>query len=256
MIKTKLIFLGCGSSIGVPRIDGYWGNCKKIKKNFRTRSSIIIQKGKNNILIDTSPDLRTQFLKNKIKNVSFVLYTHEHADQTHGINDLRAFYWKNKKKIEVFGNSRTINILKKQFNFCFKSRNGYPSFLNSNIIKKEVLLGEKKEKVLFKAIEVNHGTIKSLAYLFEKTAYISDCNGISNSAIESLKNLKYLIIDCLKIKKHPSHFNLAEAIKISKLLMPKKTILTNLHHDLDYNILLNRLPKNITPAYDGLKLYL
>ena len=97
-MKTKIIILGCGSSIGTPRIDGYWGKCKKIKKNYRSRCSALIQKGNNNILIDTSPDLKQQFLDNKVKSLNSVIYTHEHADQTHGINELRPFFWIGKKK--------------------------------------------------------------------------------------------------------------------------------------------------------------
>ena len=98
-MKTKFIFLGCGSSVGVPRIDGYWGKCKKnIKRNIRSRCSGIIIKGSNSILIDTSPDLKQQILSNKIKNISSVLFTHEHADQTNGLFELRPFFWKYKKK--------------------------------------------------------------------------------------------------------------------------------------------------------------
>ena len=254
-MKTTLIILGSGSSIGTPRIDGHWGKCKKIKKNFRTRCSALIQRGKNIVLIDTSPDLRYQFLKNKIKNLSSVIYTHEHADQTHGINELRPFFWKNKKKINVYGDLKTINILKKQFGYCFKkAKTAYPPILKANIINKKFFLGNNSERIHFKTITLTHGKIKSLGYIFENTAYLSDCNKISTSAIKQLFGLKYLILDCLKIKRHPSHFNLEEALAIAKLLKPKKTILTNLHHDLDYNYLLNKVPSNVIPAYDGLKL--
>jgi len=254
-MKSKLIILGCGSSIGVPRIDGYWGECKKTKKNIRTRCSALIQKGKNNILIDTSPDLRQQFLKNKIKNINSVIYTHEHADQTHGINELRPFFWKNKKKINIYGDSKTMNILKKQFKYCFvKTQSGYPPILKSNIIGKRFFLGKKNERIEFKTIRLRHGKITCLGFIFEKTAYLSDCSDISNSALNQLRGLKYLIIDCLKIKEHPSHLNLNKALFISSFLKAKKTILTNLHHDLDYNYLLNKLPSNVIPAYDGLRL--
>ena len=254
-MKSKLIILGCGSSMGVPRIDGYWGKCKKIKKNIRTRCSALIQKGKNNVLIDTSPDLRQQFLNNKIKNVNSVIYTHEHADQTHGINELRLFFWKNKKKINVYGDSKTMNILKKQFKYCFaKTQSGYPPILKSNTISKRFFLGKKNERIEFRTIRLRHGKITCLGYIFEKTAYLSDCSDISNSALNQLHGLKYLIIDCFKIKEHPSHLNLNKALLISRFLKAKKTILTNLHHDLDYNYLLNKLPSNVIPAYDGLRL--
>ena len=255
-MSTKLIILGCGSSVGVPRIDGYWGKCKKNKKNYRTRCSAVIQKNKFNILIDTSPDLKEQLLKNNIRDIHSVLYTHEHADQTHGIHELRPFFWKNKKKIDIYADNRTIGILRRRFNYCFKSANGYKAILKSNIVNNTFILKKGKEKIEFKPVKVQHGRIESFGYVFENTAYISDCNAFSDQALNKLKNLKYLIIDCLKIKKHPSHFNLKEAIDISKYINPKKTILTNLHHDLDYNYLLNILPANVIPAYDGLRLNL
>ena len=126
-MKSKLIILGCGSSVGVPRIDGFWGNCKKNNiKNKRSRCSAIIIKGSNSILIDTSPDLKNQLLSNKIKNISSVIITHEHADQTNGLFELRPFFWKYKKKINVYGDIRTINSLKNRHDYLFRKLESYP----------------------------------------------------------------------------------------------------------------------------------
>ena len=256
-MKTKLIILGCGTSIGAPRIDGYWGNCdKNKKKNYRTRSSAIVIKGMNSILIDTSPDLRHQLLSNKIKNISSVIFTHEHADQTNGLFELRPFFWKNKKKINVYGDDYAIKLIKKRDSYLFKKSKSYPPIVKSNIIKSRFTLGKGNEKINFKSIKVKHGNTHSLAYIFEKTAYISDCKDLSIIKKSELKNLKYLIIDCLKFEKHPSHFNLQESLFIHDCLRPKKTILTNLHHDLDYDYLIKKLPKNVVPAFDGLKINL
>ena len=256
-MKTKLIILGSGNSLGVPRIDGNWGKCEsKNKKNFRTRCSAIILRGSNSILIDTSPDIKKQFVDNKIKNISSVIYTHEHADQTNGIFELRPFYWKNKKKIDIYGNKKTINLLKNIIDFCFKKTRFYPPIIKANIINGKFALGKFDERVDFNFVKVRHGNVKSMAYIFENTAYISDCNDLSIIKNNKLKNLKYLIIDCLKIKNNFAHFNLKESIYVHNQLKPKKTILTNLHADLDYNFLLKRLPKNVYPAYDGLKLSL
>ena len=256
-MKTKLIILGSGNSLGVPRIDGNWGKCEsKNKKNFRTRCSAIILRGSNSILIDTSPDIKKQFVDNKIKNISSVIYTHEHADQTNGIFELRPFYWKNKKRIDIYGNKKTINLLKKRFDYCFKKTPLYPPIIKANIINGKFALGKFDERVDFNFVKVRHGNVKSMAYIFENTAYISDCNDLSIIKNNKLKNLKYLIIDCLKIKNNFAHFNLKESIYVHNQLKPKKTILTNLHADLDYNFLLKRLPKNVYPAYDGLKLSL
>ena len=256
-MKTKIIILGCGSSVGVPRIDGFWGNCdKKNKRNYRSRCSAIVVKGKNHILIDTSPDLRQQLLSNNIKNISSVIYTHEHGDQTHGINDLRPFFWKSKKKIKAYASINTIKYLKKSFSYCFKNTLGYEAILNPFVIKKKFSIGVNKEKINFKPIEVNHGRIKSLGFIFENTAYISDCNDLLKKNLKFLKKLNLLIIDCLRLKKHRSHFNLNDVLSIVDSIKPKKTILTNLHSDLDYNFLLNNLPRNVKPAYDGLKITL
>ena len=142
-MKSKLIILGCGSSIGVPRIDGFWGNCNKNnKKNFRTRCSAIIIKGSNSVLIDASPDLRSQLLTNKIKNISSVILTHEHADQTNGLFDLRPFYWKNSKKIPIYSDLKTIKILRKRHNYLFKKIKSYPPIIERDVLRSslEVLI--------------------------------------------------------------------------------------------------------------------
>ncbi len=256
-MKAKLIILGSGNSMGVPKIDGSWGNCnKKNKKNIRTRCAAIILKGNNSILIDTSPDIKNQLIINKIKNLSSVIYTHEHADQTSGLFELRPFFWKYKKKINIYGNLKTINHLKKRYDYCFKSFYGYPAIVKGNIIKKIFSLGKYNEKINFNTKQVTHGLIKTTAYFFENTAYISDCNDLSIVNMKIFQNLKHLVIDCLRIKKSPVHFNLDEALYVHSCLKPKKTILTNLNSDLNYDFLLKRLPKNVLPAYDGLKLNL
>ena len=256
-MKTKLIILGSGNSMGVPKIDGSWGNCnKRNKKNFRTRCSAIILKGNNRILIDTSPDIKNQLINNKIKNLSSVIFTHEHADQTNGLFELRPFFWKYKKKINIYGNLRTINHLKQRFDYCFKPFYDYPAIVKGNIIKKVFSLGNYDEKINFNTMQVTHGAIKTTAYVFENTAYLSDCNDLSIVNMKIFQNLKHLVIDCLRIKKSPVHFNLDEALYVHSCLKPKKTILTNLNSDLNYDFLLKRLPKNVLPAYDGLKLNL
>ena len=167
-MKSKLIILGCGSSVGVPRIDGKWGRCdKNNKKNTRTRCSAIIIKGSNSVLIDTSPDLKSQLLSNKIKDISSVILTHEHADQTNGLFELRPFYWKYKKRINVFGNLKTIKHLRKRQDYLFKKVSDYPPIVKSNIIKTNFSLGKNNEKVTFKTFIAKHGKTNSVIYVFE-----------------------------------------------------------------------------------------
>ena len=255
-MKTKFIILGCGSSLGVPRADGHWGKCNpKQKKNYRTRCSAFIKSRIGNILIDTSPDLRHQLINNNIKNIDKVLYTHMHGDQVHGINDLRVFALKSKKKIPIYADIETAKYLKKNFSYCFKNTPSYRSILKLNTLKKKMILKKNGKSIIIKSIPVQHGRIKSQSFIINKScAYISDGNKIFNKDLKYFKNMKYLVIDCLRLNSHPSHFNLSEVIHLSKILKPKKTILTNLNNDMDYNKLLKKLPKNIVPAYDGMSL--
>ena len=170
--------------------------------------------------------------------------------------ELRPFYWKYKKRINIYGNLKTINHLKKSQDYLFKRIDNYPPIVKANVINSKFSLGKLNEKIYFKTIKTKHGKTSSMIYIFENTAYISDCNDLSIIKVKELKNLKYLIIDCLKLKKHPTHFNLKEALFVHQCLNPKKTILTNLHSDLDYNNLLKKLPPNVVPAHDGLSLNL
>ena len=251
-MKSKFTILGCGSSLGTPWITNYSGKLKKDLKNQRTRCCAHIQKGNLSVLIDTSPDIKNQFLKNKIKSLDAIIYTHEHADQTSGIFEMRPFFWKNKKKIPIYGSSRTINELKDKYTFCFSQRHGYKPIMKANIIKNKFIIKKKITSLKIDSFDVTHGLIKATGFVIEKIAYISDCNHIPNKSLNKLLNLNYLIIDCLRKEKHPSHFNYDDALRLINKVKPKKAILTNLHVDLDYFKLKKKLPKNIIPAYDGL----
>ena len=253
-MTIKFTILGSGSSLGVPRIDGYFGNCNpKLKKNYRTRCSALIRTDNLNILIDTSPDLKSQLLKNKIKNIDKVFYTHMNGDQTHGINELRVFYLKNKKKLDVFANKETSNHLLRSFAYCFKNNFGYPAMFNLNKLKKKHKFKSKRKTILIESIKVQHGKINSILYKVNNScAYASDVNLIHKKNISKLKNLKYLVVDCLRYDHHPSHFNLDDVLKLVSLIKPKKTILTNMNNEIDYLKVQKFLPKNVIPAYDGM----
>jgi phosphoribosyl 1,2-cyclic phosphate phosphodiesterase len=255
-MNIKFRLLGTGSSMGVPRPDGFFGNCDpKNKKNYRTRCSALISFGESNILIDTSPDLRQQLLDAKIKTINGVLYSHFHADQTHGINDLRAFFLNNGIMIPIYCDDITSKYLKNNFSYCFKKNYDYDPMLKINELKKKFKVKMLKNSLEILAIPVKHGSVNSIAYIIEKKiAYISDVNEIYLKDMRYFKNLKYLIIDCLRFKKHPSHFSLNEIIHLTNKLKPKKTILTNLHTDLDYDHLIKILPNNILPGFDGLSI--
>ena len=257
-MRVKFIILGCGSSLGVPRADGDWGNCNpNIKRNYRTRCSAFIKSKIKNILIDTSPDLRHQLIKNNITNVNCVIYSHKHGDQVHGINDLRVFSYKNNEKMPVYADYETGKYIKNNFSYCFNNTPSYRAILKLNKLKKNFSFSKNGKSISIKSVPVKHGRIKCQSFIINKScAYVSDANKIYNKDLKHFKNLNYFVIDCLRLNHHPSHFNLSEVIELTEYLKPKKAILTNLHADLDYNYLLKILPKNIVPAYDGMSFYI
>ena len=146
-MKNKFTILGCGSSLGSPWITNYRGKLKNNPKNLRTRCCAHVQKGNLSVLIDTSPDIRNQFLKNKIKELDSIIYTHEHADQTSGIFEMRPFFWKNKMKIPIYASKRTIKQLKNKYSYCFKEQFGYKPIMKANIIKNKFFIKKNNYKI-------------------------------------------------------------------------------------------------------------
>ena len=254
-MKNFIQILGSGSSLGTPWISNQWGNLNKNnKKNFRTRCSAFIQYKKLSILIDTSPDIKKQVLDNNIRTIDAVLFTHEHADQTSGIFEIRPFTWHPKKKIKMYGSKKTIKILSDKYDYIFKKKKGFAPIGKSYTIKNKFLISNGTSKLNFNCFEVDHGQTTSTAYVFKKIAYISDCKNINFKDFKYLKDLNFLIIDCLKFKSNSKHFTFEESIEFAKKIKAKKTVLTNLSIDLEYNYLKKHTPKNIYPAYDGMKL--
>ena len=189
----KFTILGCGSSMGVPRPDGNFGNCNpNNKKNIRTRCSAIIQGKSLNILIDTSPDMRQQLIDNNIKNVDKVFFSHMHADQTHGINDLRVFYLKNRKPVDIYTDLATQKYLKKSFSYCFKNNlPEYPATLKINSIKKDFYFKDEKNKIHIRSLKVKHGNVNCICYIInKKLAYISDVSHIDKKDFKIFKKFE------------------------------------------------------------------
>lgn len=257
-MSISFTILGCGSSLGIPRIDGHFGYCNpKNPKNYRSRCSALISSSNKNFLIDSSPDIKSQLIKSKVKHIDKIFYTHPHADQTHGINELRVFYLKKRKKIDVYTSSNTKKYLKKNFSYCFTNNAGYPATLKFKSLKKIIRFNNSKDKISIRPLVVEHGKINCLAFVINnQCAYASDVNKIKEKDIKHLLNLNYLVIDCLRFLPHPSHFNLKDALNLVERTKPKNVILTNMHSDLDYNYLLKILPKNVKPAHDGLSFYI
>lgn len=246
----KITILGCGTSTGVPKIGGKWGVCDpENPKNRRRRSSIFIEEQDTKILIDTTPDLREQCLAANIDHIDGVLYTHDHADHTHGIDDLRAIKHIMKRRVEAYGNAQTMSALKHRFEYIFTGKNGYPAILNSNVIGD----GEFKIGSLpVQPFDLIHGNSITLGFRCDKMAYTTDLNAIPDESEVHLHGLDLWIVDCLRPEPHPTHSHLEQTLSWIEKFKPKRAILTHMTWDLDYAELKKSLPDHIEPAFDGM----
>ena len=251
----KVVILGCATSTGVPIIGCHCPVCiSDNPKNKRTRCSLFIQVKDKNILIDSSTDLRFQALRHGITRLDAVLYTHSHADHTHGIDDLRTFNFVNDMVIPCFANQRTITNLKNNFGYIFDgvySAGGKPR-LDLKVVENE--FDFKGIKII--PVEINHSKWMILGYRIGNMAYLTDCSGIPDESLEKLKGLDLLILSALRYREHPAHFNVEQAVEMAQKINPKLAVFTHMGHEVDYDTLLNELPDNIVPAYDGMEVVL
>lgn len=245
----KLTILGCGTSGGVPKMPEYWGACDPSNpKNRRLRASVLVEEGGTKVLIDTTPDLRAQMLAAGVDQLDAVFYTHDHADHTHGIDDLRGFYHLKRERVPVYGDSQTIELLKQRFGYVFKSVDGYPA-----ICAAHTLLGSKKIGPLtMRPFKQGHGGGISLGYRFGDFAYSTDLNQLPETAFDALKGVKVWVVDALRYKPHPTHSHLAQTLEWIEKVQPEQAILTHMTWDMDYETLTRELPSGVVPAYDGM----
>lgn len=263
-MSLKLTILGCGSSGGVPRVGAGWGACDPSNpKNRRRRCSVLVERtgpeGTTSVLVDTSPDLREQLLDAEVKRLDAVLYTHEHADHTHGIDDLRPLAIAMRRKIPIFADRTTSELLLIRFGYCFETPpgSGYPPILEAHRLdhdRETVIsgLGGTIRAVPFRMV---HGDIDAYGFRFGKIAYAPDVSELPKASMHHLQNLDILIIDALRYTPHPTHFSLSEALALIDEVKPRRAILTNLHSDLDYEKLRGELPPNVEPAFDGMQVF-
>ena len=253
----KLVFLGCGTSTGVPVIGCRCETCSSSdRRNKRTRSSVLVECGDKNILIDTSTDLRAQALATGVERIDAVLYTHYHADHVHGIDDLRSFNRiQNEEPIPCYGDASTIDSLKNSFDYIFSVKKGSNKFsgwkpnLTANHISGPFeLFGEQVTPV-----KIMHGKSEILGFRIGAMAYLTDCSAIPPESMELIKGVKVLILGALRNSPHPTHFSIPEAIEASReVSSAERTILTHLGHSVNYLTTGPELPEGIELAHDGL----
>jgi len=262
-MTLTVTILGCGSSGGVPRPALGWGVCDPTNpKNRRRRCSILVERtgpgGRTRVLVDTSPDLREQLLGADVDWLDAVLISHEHADHTHGIDDLRGLFLHRKQRLDIYLDDATSRVMFHRFGYCFVSPPGsfYPPMANEHRISPghPITIDGAGGTITAMPFLQDHGDISSLGFRFDSFAYSSDLVGLPDDSIPVLAGLDLWIVDALRYKPHPSHFSVDDALAWIARLAPRRAVLTNLHSDLDYNDLSARLPSHIEPAYDGLQI--
>lgn len=263
-MTLDVTILGCGSSGGVPRVASGWGACNPANpRNRRQRCSILVEQvaangGRTTVLVDTGPDLRQQLLAAEVTALDGVLFTHEHADHTHGIDDLRPMVIHHRRRINVFCDEATSRHLRGRFGYCFETPQGsdYPPIVVENriVAGRQFNVDGEGGPLTVLPFRQFHGNIDSLGFRFGGIAYSSDLIGLPDESLPHLAGLDLWIIDALRYARHPSHLSLTEALEWIARLKPKRAVLTNLHTDLDYDALAAQLPSHIVPAYDGLRI--
>jgi phosphoribosyl 1,2-cyclic phosphate phosphodiesterase len=260
-MSYRLTILGCGSSGGVPRIGAMWGACDPSNpRNRRRRCAVLVERtgrgGRTTVLVDTPPDLREQLLEVRVAALDGVLYTHDHADHTHGIDDLRMVAYAMRRRIGVWADPETARSLVERFAYCFKAPPGssYAPILDIHEIVegRAVRIDGAGGPIEAMPIPQVHGDIVSLGFRFGRVAYSPDISDVPEAALPLLEGLDVWILDALRYTAHPSHFRVRQAVEWIEKVKAKRGILTHMTGDLDYDALRRELPPHIEPAYDGM----
>lgn len=260
-MTLRFTILGSGSSGGVPRPALGWGACNPGNpRNRRRRTSLLIERrneaGVTRALVDTSPDLREQLLEADVDWLDAVLFTHEHADHTHGIDDLRGLFIRRRRRVDVYMDAPTSRALRTRFGYCFESPPGseYPPIVREHRLEpgQPVVVEGEGGPITALPILQEHGDIPSLGFRFGPLAYSCDLSGLPDASVAALAGTAVWIVDALRYRPHPSHFSVEDALAWIARIKPARAVLTNLHADLDYAELRSKLPAHVEPAFDGL----
>jgi phosphoribosyl 1,2-cyclic phosphate phosphodiesterase len=249
----KVRVLGCGTSGGVPRVDGFWGECDPANpRNRRRRVSVLVEEQGTRLLVDTSPDLREQLLDAAVTSLDAVFWTHDHADHSHGIDDLRGLYHAMGRRIPCYGDADTMAVLEQRFHYVFHGFEGYAPMASAHVLEGPVTVGP----MAVQPFRLVHGPQHSIGYRIGRFAYTTDLTEIPVESEPYLDNLDLWIVDALRRTPHPTHPHLSLTLSWIERFKPKRAILTHLDWSMDYATLAKELPAGVEPGYDGLEVQL
>lgn len=261
MARLRATILGCGSSGGVPRLGGEWGDCDPNEpRNRRRRCSLLLERiapeGVTRVLIDTSPDLREQLLDAGVGVLDAVVYTHSHADHVHGIDDLRMVVFNTRKRLTVWADGPTQEALMSRFGYAFVQPAGspYPPILTMRTIEREFSIDGPGGPITLTPFRVSHGSMDALGFRIGELAYLPDVVQIPEEIWPHLQGLECWIVDALRRRPHPTHAHLALTLEWIARASPRRAVLTNMHVDLDYATVKAETPDHVEPAHDGMVL--
>jgi phosphoribosyl 1,2-cyclic phosphate phosphodiesterase len=266
----RITLLGCGSSGGVPRVDGDWGDCDPAEpKNYRTRCSLLVERAESlsaladntqitRLVIDTSPDFRFQMLREHVAGLDGVAFTHDHADQSHGIDDLRAIVYRRRARLLAYMADFTYEALFARFGYIFETPpgSGYPPILEPVVLPEDAPFSVEGAggRIEARFFTVDHGSTPCSGVRVGPMAYTPDVKDMPASAFDAISGISLWIADALRDKPHPSHSHLDQTIGWLKRAGAAHGVLTNMHIDMDYRTVLARCPDGVRPGYDGLKI--
>lgn len=248
----RVVMLGCGTSSGVPRIGGDWGRCDPAnRKNRRRRVSVLMEHGATRLLVDTGPDLREQLLAADVGWLTAVLYTHDHADHCHGIDDLRALFHASGREIDCYMDRATRASIRTRFSYVFAGRAGYRATARAHLLGQDMMFGD----IRVRPFRQMHGPVHSMGFRFDcggaAIAYSTDVSGFPDESWPLLEGLDLWVVDALRREPHPTHSHLTQTLDWIARARPKQAWLTHMDQSMDHDSLLAELPLGVTPGYDG-----
>lgn len=251
----KVRILGCGTGFGVPRIGGDWGECDPAEpKNRRSRASILVEEEGTRILVDSGPDLREQLLGAGIGMIDAVIWTHDHADHVHGIDDLRVLFLRRGSPLPAGARPPALESIERRFSYCFNGKKGYPPTLSSFVLKKVQKIGAIEVAV----VDQPHGDISSAGLRFtargRSIGYSTDCHELTAEMCDLFSGVDLWIVDALRRRPHVSHASLDQALEWISVVAPGRAVLTHMDLSMDYATLKAELPAAVEPGYDGMEI--